>query len=119
MLKRIVSSVLIVCLFSPLTLGQSAAPTAATPNAQQPAATSTPSAPKPAMQGFGLEDGTPIKLRSARTISSGDAHTGATLDFAELEDVLIDGALVVPKGGIAWGTVTEAEPKRRWGAEES
>ena len=115
MVKRIVSSVLIVCLFSPLTLAQSAAPTAATPNAQQPAATSTPSAPKPAMQGFGLEDGTPIKLRSARTISSGDAHTGDTLDFEVLEDVLVGGALVVPKGGIAWGTVTEAEPKRRMG----
>src|SRR5260370_3081352 len=115
MVKRIVSSVLIVCLFSPLTLAQSAAPTAATPNAQQPAATSTPSAHTPAVQGFGLEDGTPIKLRSARAISSGDAHTGDTLDFEVLEDVLVGGALGVPKGGIAWGTVTEAEPKRRMG----
>src|SRR5258708_26627621 len=115
MVKRIVSSVLIVCLFSPLTLAQSAAPTAATPNAQQPAATSTPSAPKPAMQGFGLEDGTPIKLRSARTISSGDAHTRDTPHFELLEDVLVGGALVVPKGGSEWGTVTEAELKRRMG----
>jgi hypothetical protein len=65
------------------------------------------------MQGFGLEDGTPIKLRTARTISSADAHVGDTLDFEVLEDVLINGTLVVPKGGIAWGTVTEAEAKRR------
>src|SRR5258708_6092707 len=115
MVKRIVSSVLIVCLFSPLTLAQSAAPAAETPNAQRPAGTSTRSAPKPGMQGFGLEDGTPIKLRSARTISSGDAHTGDTLDFEVLEDVLVGGALVVPKGGSEWGTVTEAELKRRMG----
>jgi len=67
------------------------------------------------MQGFGLEDGTPVKLRSARTISSADAHTGDTLDFEVLEDVFTGGTLVVPKGGIAWGTVTEAEPKRRMG----
>jgi hypothetical protein len=67
------------------------------------------------MQGFGLEDGTPVKLRTARTISSADAHTGDTLDFEVLEDVFAQGTLVVPKGGIAWGTVTEAQPKRRMG----
>jgi hypothetical protein len=67
------------------------------------------------MQGFGLEDGTPVKLRTARTISSADAHTGDTLDFEVLEDVFAQGTLVVPKGGIAWGTVTDAQPKRRMG----
>jgi hypothetical protein len=65
------------------------------------------------MQGFGLEDGTPVKLRTARTISSADAHTGDTLDFEVLEDVFAKDALVIPKGGIAWGTVTEAQAKRR------
>lgn len=115
MLRRIISSVLMVSLFSPLTLAQTAPPSPVAPNTQQPAATSTPSAPKPAMQGFGLEDGTPVKLRSARTISSADAHTGDTLDFEVLEDVFVAGALVVPKGGIAWGTVTEAQSKRRMG----
>lgn len=67
------------------------------------------------MQGFGLEDGTPVKMRTSRTISSADAHVGDTLDFEILEDVMADGVLVVPKGGIAWGTVTEAQPKRRMG----
>jgi hypothetical protein len=65
------------------------------------------------MQGFGLEDATPVKLRTARTISSADAHTGDTLDFEVLEDVQVHGAIVIPKGGIAWGTVTDAQPKRR------
>jgi hypothetical protein len=82
------------------------APTAAAQNA-------APQAPKPALQGFGLEDGTPVKLRTSRTISSADAHTGDTVDFEVLEDVMVKDTLVVPKGGIAWGTVTEAQAKRR------
>ncbi|HWH59391.1 MAG TPA: PEGA domain-containing protein [Terriglobales bacterium] len=79
------------------------------------AQTTEAAAPKPAMQGFGLEDGTPVKIRTARTISSADAHTGDTLDFEVLEDVLVKDTLVIPKGGIAWGTVTDAQPKRRMG----
>lgn len=67
------------------------------------------------MQGFGLEDGTPVKLRTARTLSSADAHTGDTLDFEVLEDVMVKDTLLIPKGGIAWGTVTDAQPKRRMG----
>ncbi len=106
------SSVLIVSLLSPLTQAQSAG-TSTAPAIRQPAASPTPSAPKPAMQGFGLEDGTPVKLRTARTISSADAHVGDTLDFEVLEEITADGALLIPKGGIAWGTVTEAQPKRR------
>jgi len=112
MLRGIASSVLIVSLCSPLTLAQSTQPSATSP-AQPATETSTPRAPKPAMQGFGLEDGTPVKLRTARTISSADAHAGDTLDFEVLEDVFANGVLLVPKGGIAWGTVTEAEAKRR------
>jgi len=112
MLRRIVSSVVVVCLFSSLTMAQSAGTNSTTATQQAPAA-APPAAPKPAMQGFGLEDGTPVKLRTARTISSADAHTGDTLDFEVLEDVFAQGTLVVPKGGIAWGTVTEAQPKRR------
>jgi hypothetical protein len=111
MLRRIISVLVVVCLVSSLTLAQSAA-TNSTPQQQAPT-TAPPAAPKPAMQGFGLEDGTPVKLRTARTISSADAHTGDTLDFEVLEDVFAQGTLVVPKGGIAWGTVTEAQPKRR------
>ena len=107
MFRRFICTILAPCLCSPFVFPQQTAP-----NQQEPptAATTTP---KPAMQGFGLEDGTPIKLRTARTISSADAHAGDTLDFEVLEDVLVSGTVVVQKGGIAWGTVTEAEPKRR------
>ena len=98
---------------SPPETSSSAAKDAAPTAQSSPASTSTPGTPKPAMQGFGLEDGTPVKLRTARTISSADAHTGDTLDFEVLEDVMAGDHLVIAKGGIAWGTVTDAQPKRR------
>jgi hypothetical protein len=64
---------------------------------------------------FGLEDGTPIKLRISRTMSSADAKTGETVDFEVLEDVKIGEVIVVPRGGIALGTVTQGKPKGRMG----
>src|SRR5882757_7295186 len=64
-------------------------------------------------KGFVLEDGTPVKMRINRTISSGDAHVGDTVDFEVLEDISVNGTLVIPKGGLAFATVTEAQAKRR------
>jgi PEGA domain len=64
---------------------------------------------------FGLGDGTPVKLRLARTMSSADARTGETVHFEVLEDVKVREIVVVPRGGIAWATVTMAQPKRRMG----
>jgi len=64
-------------------------------------------------KGFVFEDGTPVKLRLNRTISSGDAHTGDTIDFEVVEDITLNGTLIIPKGGLAFATVTEAQAKRR------
>ena len=64
-------------------------------------------------KGFVLEDGTPVRLRINRTVSSGDAQTGDTVDFEVLEDISVNGTRVIPKGGLAFATVTEAQPKRR------
>jgi hypothetical protein len=75
----------------------------------QPQSGSNNSAPK----GFVLEDGTPLKLRINRTISSADAHVGDTVDFEVLDEVSVNGILVIPKGGLAFATVTEAQAKRR------
>jgi len=61
-------------------------------------------------KGFVLEDGTPVRLKTGRSISSA---VGDTLDFEVLEDVRVAGLLVIPKGGIAFATVTEAQSKRR------
>lgn len=75
------------------------------PFGQQPTGTTT--------QHFILEDGTPVRLRISQTVSSADAHVNDRVEFEVLEEVRVNGVLVVPKGGVAWGTVTEAQPKRR------
>src|SRR5258708_35843595 len=62
---------------------------------------------------FGLEDGTPIKLRLTRNLSSADATTGDRVDFEVLEDIKVNDVIVVPRGGLALATVTEAQHKRR------
>lgn len=64
---------------------------------------------------FGLEDATPVKLRINRTMSSADAQLNETVDFEVLEEVKIHDVIVISRGGTAWGTVTEAQPKRRMG----
>ena len=78
------------------------------PGAAPPAQLSTTST-----KGFVLEDATPVKMRINRTVSSADAHVGDTVDFEVLEDVLVNNVLVIPKGGLAFATVTEAQAKRR------
>jgi PEGA domain len=80
----------------------------------QPAAAAVAQA-APALNGFGLEDGTPVKLRLTRNLSSGTDKKGDTVDFEVMEDVSVNGTVVIPRGGIAWATITEAQPKRRMG----
>ena len=60
-----------------------------------------------------LEEGTPVKLRISRTVSSADAQVGETVDFEVLEEVKVGNLVVIPKGGTAWATVTAAESKKR------
>jgi hypothetical protein len=62
-----------------------------------------------------LEDGTPVKLRISQTVSSADAHLNDRVEFEVLQDIKVADILIIPKGGIAWGTITEAQPKRRMG----
>jgi hypothetical protein len=38
---------------------------------------------------------------------------GDTVDFETLDDITVNGTLVIPKGGLAFATVTEAQAKRR------
>lgn len=54
-----------------------------------------------------------MRLRIAQTVSSADAHVNDRVEFEVLEDIRVSDVLVINKGGIAWGTVTEAQPKRR------
>jgi len=112
------------CLYSLLSLvlscalvAQTASPAPAASTAQQPA---QPAAQEQATQtdftsrkGFVLEDDTPVRLRLNRTVSSADAHVGDTVDFETVDDITLNGTLIIPKGGLAFATVTEAQPKRR------
>lgn len=54
-----------------------------------------------------------MRLRINRTISSADAHVGDNVDFEILDDITVNGTLVIAKGGLAFATITEAQPKRR------
>jgi hypothetical protein len=64
---------------------------------------------------FGLVEDTPVQIRIARTMSSKDARFDERVDFEVLEDVKIGDVVVIPRGAMAIGTVTEAHPKRRLG----
>ena len=60
-----------------------------------------------------LSEGTPVRIRINRTVSSADAHVNDNVDFETLDDVTLGDAIVIPKGSTAMGTITEAVPKRR------
>ena len=62
-----------------------------------------------------LEDGTPIKLRLSRTISSADETVGNQVDLEVVEELQIGNRIVIPKGSVALGTVTDVQAKRRMG----
>ncbi|MGA2905352.1 MAG: PEGA domain-containing protein [Candidatus Korobacteraceae bacterium] len=64
---------------------------------------------------FLLEDGTPIRLRLKRQISSAAAKTGDNVDFEVSEEVKVGEVVVIPRGNPAVGTVTAAQSARRMG----
>ena len=99
-MKKILSLTVSLALVMPVMAAQT--------NSQEPAEVAAGSR-------FVLEDGTPIKLVLSETISSADATVGQTVPFEVVEDILVDGIVVVPKGGTAWATVTAAQAKRRLG----
>ncbi|MGA8539694.1 MAG: PEGA domain-containing protein [Terriglobales bacterium] len=117
-MQKVLSSFLVALLLTHGLVAQ-------TNNSRSPAApTSEPAMPQQqtadssnftSAKGFVQEDATPVKLRLNRTVSSSDAKVGDTLDFEVLQDVSVNGTLVIPKGGLAYATVTEAQSKRRMG----
>jgi hypothetical protein len=98
-------------------LGAQQASSISKPTDKTPAAQTSP-LPPPAQgppKPDTLLDGTPIKLRIGRTISSADAKVGDQIDFEVLDEVKVEDVVVIAKGATALGTVTAAEPKRRMG----
>lgn len=85
--------------------------------AKQSTATEIPrtAAAASASHPFVLANGTPLKLRALRTVSSADAHPGDTVDFEVIYDVLLNGFPVIPRGSVAQATITAVHKKRRMG----
>jgi hypothetical protein len=81
--------------------------------AEQSASNLQSDSAQPPVKQLVLEDGTPVRLRISQTVSSEDAHVGDRVEFEVLEEVKVGQTVIIPKGGLAWGTVTEAKPKRR------
>lgn len=62
-----------------------------------------------------LQSGTPVKLALQENLSSGDARPGQQVAFKVVDDVIVNGYLLISHGALAKGTVTEARAKRRMG----
>lgn len=62
-----------------------------------------------------LEDGTPVRLLLDESVSSESARNGDLIRFDVVEDVSLNGIIVIPRGSTAWATVTKAESKKRMG----
>jgi len=95
-----------------------ASPTSADPAPGVPDSTGaapTPAAPPAVHRKIVLEDNTPVHLVLDENLSSASATTGQTISFEVSEDVLVADLTVIPRGSLAWGTVTEAQAKRRLG----
>ena len=104
----------LVCCTSALSQTPSSASASA---AQDSAANSAPiaaapSAPPPPNT---LLDGTAVKLRLAENLSSEKNKTGDQVPFEVVDEVVVDGVVVVPKGAQAVATVTNASPKKSMG----
>lgn len=60
-----------------------------------------------------LADGTPVRLKFARTVSSSDVIAGETVDFQVVEELRVVDMIVIPKDSPARATITMAQAKRR------
>lgn len=62
---------------------------------------------------FRLADGTPVRVWLIQDLSSANAAIGDRVGFEVLDDVEINGIIVIPYRAMAWGTVTEVRRKGR------
>lgn len=69
----------------------------------------------PANSGFTLEDGVVVKLKLMRDLLSSEVEDEDTIQFEVIEDVKVDGVVVIPRGAKAEGTVIDAQTARRMG----
>ena len=62
-----------------------------------------------------IGDGTAIRLRLEQTLISGEVNVGDRVSFEVLDDVVVDGTLIIRGGSIAIGGVTLSRDKRPFG----
>ena len=62
-----------------------------------------------------LFEGTPVRLRLSREVSSANAQVGDAVNFDVVEDVRLGNVAVIAKGSHALGKITTVVPKRRMG----
>jgi hypothetical protein len=62
-----------------------------------------------------LREGTPIKLKLLHTLNSKTVVVDDPLNFAVVEDVVVDGNVVIKAGAPATGRVLRAKPARTFG----
>jgi hypothetical protein len=74
-----------------------------------------PAAGRVAAGGFVFANNTAIRVKLSKTISSATAHAGDAVEFEVVEDISVDGVVVLNKGSKVSGVIVEAEPKKRWG----
>jgi hypothetical protein len=77
----------------------------------QPAAAKQSAAPTT----LALHDATPIRMRLTRGLTFNNVKPLDHVDFEILDDLRIDGILVIARGARAAATITQAEPKTRMG----
>jgi hypothetical protein len=95
------------------------------PNSPQPTAPSTarprmaydpvPPAPPPPpvdTSKLTLPNGTPIRMKLSKAVSTATAHVGDQVAFEVVEDVVVEGLCVIRKGAAGAGTVTDSEQKK-------
>jgi hypothetical protein len=64
---------------------------------------------------FTLATNTPIRLKLNKAISSATAHVGDAVELEVVEDVTVDGVIVLPVGSKVSGAIAEAEARKRFG----
>jgi len=62
-----------------------------------------------------LQTGTPVTLVLQENLSSADTTLGQEVVFKVVDDVIVNGYLLIAHGALAKGTITDSEAKRRMG----
>jgi hypothetical protein len=80
---------------------------------EPPAETTVPK--NPGVAPFTLVRDTPIRVKLTKTLSSGTAHVGDAVELEIVDDVVLEGVVVLRQGVKAHGVVAKAEPKKHFG----